>query len=80
MDAMEEIHCSTHDEYGLRAKGIFTALGKFEMLFGLKLGHLLFGAAEEVSKCLQAKDIALQEALAAVNLASGFYKRQRTDE
>ena len=53
---------------------------KFDTLFGLKLGYLLFGAAEEVSKCLQAKDISLQEALSAVNLASGFYRRQRTEE
>ena len=53
---------------------------KFDTLFGLKLGYLLFGAAEEVSKCLQAKDISLQEGLSAVNLASGFYRRQRTDE
>jgi hypothetical protein len=80
MDAMEEINHSTHDEYGLKAKGILTAMEKFDTLFGLKLGYLLFGAAEEVSKCLQAKDISLQEALSAVNLASGFYKRQRTDE
>ena len=53
---------------------------KFDTLFGLKLGYLLFGAAEEVSKCLQAKDISLQETLSTVNLASGFYRRQRTNE
>ena len=80
MDAMEDINLSTHDEYGLKAKGILTAMEKFDTLFVLKLGHLLFGAAEEVSKCLQGKDTSLQEALSAVNLASGFYRRQRTDE
>ena len=47
MDAMEEINHSTHDEYGLKAKGILTAMEKFDTLFGLKLGYLLFGAAEE---------------------------------
>ena len=62
MDTMEEINQTAHDEYGLKAKGIFTAMDKFDTLFGFRLGYLLFGAAEEVSKCLQAKDISLQEA------------------
>ena len=44
---MEEVHRTTHDEYGLKADGILAALDKFEMLFGLKLGHLLFSAAED---------------------------------
>ena len=38
MDAMEEINHSTHNEYGLKAKGILTAMEKFDTLFGLKLG------------------------------------------
>ena len=57
-----------------------TALETFWTLFGLQLGHVLFAAAEEVSKSLQAKDTTLQEALPAVNLASAFYMRQRTHE
>ena len=80
MDTMEKIHHSTHDEYSLNAKGILTALERFDTFFGLNLGYVLFGAAEELSKCLQAMDTSLQEALSAVNLASGFYRRQRTDE
>lgn len=52
MDAMDEVYRSTHDEYGLKAKGILTAMERFDTLFGLKLGYLLFGAAEEVSKCM----------------------------
>ena len=44
---------------------------KSDTLFRLKLGYLLFVTAEEVSKCLQAKD---------TSLASGFYRRQRTVE
>ena len=52
----------------------------FDTLFGLKLGHLLYGATEEVSKCLQGKDTSLQETLSVVNLILGFYRRQRTDE
>ena len=32
-----------------------------------------------MSKCLQAKDTSLQEAMRAVDLASAFYKRQRSE-
>ena len=46
LELMEEIHCTTHDEYRLKAHGIFSALEKFNTLFGLSLGHLLFGALE----------------------------------
>ena len=80
MEAMAEINSTTHDEYGLKAGGILSALEKFSTLFGLKLGHILFATAEEVSKSLQAKDTTLQQALSSVNLASAFYRRQRTDE
>ena len=76
---MEEINLTTHDDNGLKAHGVLVALEKFETLFWLKFGHLVFGAAEEVSKCLQAKDTSLQEAMSAVNLASAFYKRQRSE-
>jgi len=80
MEVMDEVHHTTHDEYGLKAHGILTSLEKFDTLFGLKLAYLLFGAAEEMSKCLQSKDTSLQEGLSAANLASAFYRRQRRDE
>ena len=53
---------------------------KFSTLFGLRLGFLLFATAEEVSKGLQAKDTTLQQALASIDLASSFYRRQRTEQ
>ena len=80
METMAEINSTTHDEYGLKAGAILTALEKFGTLFGLKLGRVLSAAAEEVSESLQAKDTTLQTALSAVNLASAFYRRQRTHE
>lgn len=80
IEAMDEIHQTTHDEYGLKAHGLLLALEKFDTHFGLNLAYLLFGAAEEVSKSLQAKSITLQEGLSAVKLASSFYQRQRKDE
>ena len=45
MDTME-VNQTKHDEYGLKAAGVLATLEKFEMLFGLKLGHLLFSAAK----------------------------------
>lgn len=35
MDAMEDINHCTYDEYGLKAKGILTAMEKFDTLFVL---------------------------------------------
>ena len=67
IDTMEEVHRTTRDDYGLRANGILAALDKFEVYFGIKLCHHLFGLAKEMSKVLQAKDITLQDSLASIN-------------
>ena len=66
--------------YGLKAAGVLAALEKFEMLFGLKLGHLLFSAAEQTSRVLQAKDTTVQEAVSAVNAVRAFYQCERQDD
>ena len=80
METMEEINHTSHDEHGLKAAGILASLEKFSTLFGLELGYLVFGAAETLSNTLQGKDTSIQEAVAAVNLAKSFYKRQRKEE
>ena len=80
METLDEVHQTTHDEYGYKAAGLLSALEKFSTLFGLKLSHLAYGASETLSITLQGKDTTLQEALSAVNLTKVFYKRQRTDE
>lgn len=54
METMAEIHSTTHDEYGLRAGGILSALEKFSTLFGLKLTYTHFSTAK-VSKSCQLK-------------------------
>ena len=56
------------------------SLEKFSTLFGLELSHLLFSASEQVSLTLQTKNIALHDALFAVDAAKIFYKRTRSDE
>ena len=52
IETLDEVHSTTKDEYGLKAGGIATALEKFDMFFGLQLGHLLFGSAENTSKVI----------------------------
>ena len=80
IETMEEVHSTTHDEYGLKAGGIVMALKKFDTFFCLNLGHLLFGCAENASKVLQAKDLLIQEPMSAVNVTQAFYQRQRQDD
>ena len=70
LETLEKINQTTHDEYGMKADGILETLLKFQTLFGLQLAYILFGASELLSRGLQAKDLSLQEALSAVNLAT----------
>ncbi len=78
-ETMEEISDTTHDEYGQKANGISASLSKFETVFGLKLGYLIFTAAEQFSRTLQGKDTTLQEAMSAVALAKKHYTRLRIE-
>ena len=80
METMEEIHATTHDDYGLKASGCLHSLEKFSTLFGLRLAHILFGATEQVSLLLQRKDIAIQEALSGVYTAKAYFKRLRSEQ
>ncbi|XP_065914462.1 zinc finger MYM-type protein 1-like [Dysidea avara] len=80
METMEENSETSHDEYGVKAKGILTLMEKFSTFFGIELGYLIFGPAEALSNTLQCKDTSFQEAMAAVTLAKSFYKRIRKEE
>jgi len=77
---MEEIHLTTHDEYGMIAGEVLTSLQSFKTYFGLELAYILFGASESLSWSLQAIDLSQHEALSAVKLPKGFYQHQRTNE
>ena len=80
MDTLEEIQTTTHDEHGLKAGGFLHSLEKFSTLFGLRLAHTLFGAAEQVSLALQKINISIQDALSAVDAAKAYYHRLRSEE
>ncbi|XP_066265791.1 zinc finger MYM-type protein 1-like [Branchiostoma lanceolatum] len=80
MDTMQEVNATTRDEYGLKAGGVLAALEKFNTLFALRLGQLLFSSAEEVSTTLQTKDLSVQEAVGSVESLKTYYRRQRKEE
>ena len=52
INTLDEIHQTTRDEYGLKAAGLISTMENFLNLFGLKLGELVFGASETLSKSL----------------------------
>lgn len=55
-------------------------LEKFSVFFGLKLSYLVFGATEQVSHALQAKNTTVQEALSSAKMAEAFVQRQRSND
>lgn len=68
--ALEEINAETHDEYGMKAGGYLAQMENFTTYFGLKLSHLVFSGAEQLSLTLQGKDTTIQEASMAAELTS----------
>ena len=73
LGTLEEIVSTTKDDHGLKAGGVLHSLETFNTLFGLKLAHLLFSAAEQVSLTLQRKDNTLQDAVSAIGTAKAYY-------
>jgi len=54
---------------------VLSSLDKFDSVFGLKLGYLLFEVTEQLSRALQGKDTTLQEAITVATLAKNHYTR-----
>ena len=74
-DTMEDFNLNTRDECGLKSGGILSALKKFETIFSLELGYLLFGCAENTSTVMQVKDTSVQEAVSAVTITQSLNMR-----
>ena len=72
METLEVINQNTKSEYSLKVGLLLASLEKFLTLFGFRLGHLVFGVSETLSKTLQRKDTSLQGTLSAVNVAKFF--------
>ena len=77
--ALEEINAETHDDYGIKAGGYLAQMESFSTYFGLKLSHLVFSGAEQLSLTLQGKDTTIQEATMAAEVMIQYLQRQRTD-
>ena len=78
-EALAEINSTTHDEYGRKAGGFLAQMEKFSTFLGLKLSHLIFSGAEQLSITLQGKDTTVQESINAADLAVEFLERLRVD-
>ena len=70
---LEEVRKGS-DEYAAKGNGLLTQMKSFEILFGLKLAHLIFSASEQFSTNLQAKDTSIQEATCGANLLVTHYQ------
>ena len=77
MKTLEEVKGT--DEYAAKRDGLLEKMESFDTFFGLKLAHLLFGASEQFSTNLQAKDITIQEATRGAELLITQYKSLRTE-
>ena len=77
--ALEEINIETRDEYGMKAGGYLAQMENFSTYFGLKLSHLVFSGAEQLSLTLQGKDTTIQEASMAAELMIQHLQQQRSD-
>ena len=79
METMDTVSSTQHDEYGRRAAGQQALMEKFSTFYGLKLCHLIYSAAEQLSLTVQAKHTSIQDAVKAASLAKDFYVRLRND-
>ena len=78
LEVLEEIHMTTPDEMEQKLQACYIYLRNLTLL-GLKLSYL-FSAAEQLSLSLQKKNIAIQDALSAVEAAKKHFKHLRSDE
>lgn len=79
-ETMIEINKHQRDDNGIAAGGIASLMDNFQTLWGLKLSHVIFSAAEQLSVSLQGKDTSVQEAQKACKGARNYYKRLRSED
>ena len=66
-ECLEQISDESYGEVVAKALGLKALMIKFATFFGLKLGHLVFSATEQLSSTLQTHDINAQQAISAAN-------------
>ena len=78
-ETLDEISADTHGEPAAKALGLRALMTKFAVFFGLKFCMVIFSATEQLSVTLQSHDINAQQATSAVNAASQYFHRLRSD-
>ena len=78
METLSVVKCGS-DEYAAKATGLLTQMESFSTLFALKLAHLVFSSAEQLSLNLQAKDTTAAEGLSGSCLLASHYSTLRTE-
>ena len=76
---LEVIQSDCTGEPSRKACGLLAMMDKFSVFFGLRLSHLVFSAAEQVSKRLQTKNFNAQNAFLSVCQLQSFLSRQRSN-
>ena len=79
LETLEEVS-QGYDEYARRARGQMTLMEKFSTYFGLRLSYTVFGATEQLSRIIQAKQISIQDAVKAAHTAKASYEGMRKEE
>ena len=78
LQTLEEVE-KEGDEYAAKAHGFRVQTDSFDTYFGLKLGHLIFSASEQLSINLQAQNITIQEATCGAELLVSHLQSLRTE-
>ena len=73
-ECLEQISDESQGEVVAKALGLKTLMMKFATFFGLKLGHLVFSATEQLSSTLQTHDINAQQAISAANATKHHFQ------
>lgn len=79
MSSLEVIQ-QGRDEYAAKGRGLLTQMESFDTFFSLKLGYLVFAAAEQFSVNLQAKDTTVGEGLSGAKALSSYYSSLRNED
>ena len=77
--SMLEVIQQGHGEYAAKVKGLLMRMESFDAFFSLKLGYLIFTAAEQVSTTLQARDTTVAEATRGAHLLRSHYTSLRSE-
>ena len=74
-ECLEQISEESYGKLVAKVLGLKLLMTKFATFFGLKLGHLVFSATEQLSVILQSYEINAQQAVSAANATKQYLQR-----